>query len=437
MSRDTGTNPPIRLYCLPMAVPIIIKIFISLAVILIGNKVLRNLSLSVALGTLLLAVWSGHTVPSIAAISASRFLSLDNAALLIIILLVIWLSSQMDRTFIMRDLVSSLRSMLSPRKAMAVLPAVIGLLPMPGGALFSAPLVDDCDEKNEVPALLKSQINYWFRHIWELTWPLYPGVLLAMELSDLQVHHMFIVGIPMMLTMIITGYIFILRRAVITPVQTQASEHHILKLMNPIILIVVVYFLIMTFIPGIPRISKYLPMIIGIPLSMIALQLQRPLNWSDWKKIIFSKRAINLAVLVALIRIYGAFIEAPLPNGVLLMEQMRQELNFMGIPLVLLVMLISFLSGLTTGISVGFVGASFPIAFSLLGADADVMTRLGILALTYPFGFMGVMLSPVHVCFIVTNEHFKTSLLKSMGRIIVPSMIVLVVSFFIGQAFLP
>ncbi|MGC9311823.1 MAG: DUF401 family protein [Sediminispirochaetaceae bacterium] len=420
-----------------MTVPIIIKIFISLAVILIGNKVLRNLSLSVALGTLLLAVWSGHDVPSIAAISASRFFSLDNAALLIIILLVIWLSSQMDRTFIMRDLVSSLRSMLSPRSAMAVLPAVIGLLPMPGGALFSAPLVDDCDEKNEVPALLKSQINYWFRHIWELTWPLYPGVLLAMELSDLQVHHMFIVGIPMMITMIVTGYIFILRHAVITPVHTQASEHHILKLMNPIIIIVLVYFLIMTFLPGIPRISKYLPMIVGIPISMLALQLQRPLNGSDWKKIIFSKRAINLAVLVALIRIYGAFIEAPLPGGVLLMEQMRQELNFMGIPLVLLVMLISFLSGLTTGISVGFVGASFPIAFSLLGADADVMTRLGILALTYPFGFMGVMLSPVHVCFIVTNEHFKTSLLKSMGRIFVPVMIVLVVSFFIGQAFLP
>ncbi|MDY7029763.1 MAG: DUF401 family protein [Spirochaetota bacterium] len=420
-----------------MTVPIIIKIFISLAVILIGNKILRNLSLAVVLSTLLLAVWSGHSLISIARISSERFFSLDNTALLTVVLLVIWLSSQMDRTFIMRDLVSSLRSMLSPRSAMAVLPAVIGLLPMPGGALFSAPLVDDCDEKNEVPALLKSQINYWFRHIWELTWPLYPGVLLAMELSDLQVHHMFIVGIPMMATMILTGYFFILRRAVITPVQTRASEHHLLKLMGPIIIIVSVYFLIMTVLPGIHRINKYLPMIIGITISMIVLQLQRPLNGSNWKEIIFSKRALNLAVLVALIRIYGAFIEAPLPGGVLLMEQMRQELNFMGIPLVLLVMLISFLSGLTTGISVGFVGASFPIAFSLLGADADVMTRLGILALTYPFGFMGVMLSPVHVCFIVTNEHFKTSLLKSMGRIIVPSMIVLGVSFFIGQAFLP
>jgi len=419
-----------------MNIPILVKILISLAVILIGNKVLRSLSVGVLIGTLLLALWTGHSFPAILRISAERFLSLDNTSLLIVIFLVIWLSSQMDKTFVMRDLVASLRSLLSPRSAMAMLPAVIGLLPMPGGALFSAPLVDDCDEHNEVPALLKSQINYWFRHIWELAWPLYPGVLVAMELSQLQVYHMFIVGIPMMITMIITGYFFILRKAVITPVYTPPSEHHVIKLLGPIIVIVLVYTMIMVFIPSIHRINKYLPMIIGISVSMIILQRQRPLSGEEWKKIILSRRSINMAVLVALIRIYGAFIEAPLPGGMLLMEQMRQELNSIGIPLVVLVMLISFISGLTTGISVGFVGASMPIAFSLLGVDADIMTRLGILALTYPFGFMGVMLSPVHVCFIVTSEHFKTSLIRSMGRIFVPTMIVLIVSFIIGHLFL-
>ena len=415
-----------------MSVPIIVKILVSLALILVGNKLFHNLSAAVALGTLVLAVWSGHAPAEIAGISADRFLSLDNGLLLLVVILVIWLSSQMDKTGIMRDLVGSLRAFLSPRSSMAVLPAVIGLLPMPGGALFSAPLVDDCDEKEEVPALLKSQINYWFRHVWELTWPLYPGVILATDIAGLQVWHVFLVGIPMMATSIGAGYFFILRKARIGAGHTTPSQHRFLHLMLPIFTVIGVYIFIMIFFPAVSEVSNYLPMLIGIAAAILAVQFKRPLGWAEWKGIFFSRRALNMGIIVALIRIYGAFIETRLPGGTMLMEQMRMELNTLGIPLILLLMLMPFVSGLTTGISVGFVGASLPIAFSLLSPDAGLAERLGTLMLTYPFGFIGVMLSPVHVCFIVTSEHFKTSLVKSMGRLLAPSAVVLAVSFAIG-----
>ncbi len=415
-----------------MSVPIIVKILISLALILVGNKLLKNLSAAVALATVALAFWTGHSPRGMGQIVTERFFSLDNGLLLAVVILVIWLSSQMDKTGIMRDLVGSLRAFLSPRSAMAVLPAVIGLLPMPGGALFSAPLVDDCDEKDEVPALLKSQINYWFRHVWELTWPLYPGVILATDIAGLEVWQVFLVGIPMMATSITAGYFFILKKARISAGHTTPSNHRFVVMMLPIITVIVVYLLITIFLPGVGQINKYLPMLIGIAAAILVLQYRRPLGWSEWKGVLFSRRALNMAVIVALIRIYGAFIEARLPGGTMLMDQMRMELNTLGIPLILLIMVLPFISGLTTGISVGFVGASLPIAFSLLGPEASLAERLGTLMLTYPFGFIGVMLSPVHVCFIVTSEHFKTSLVKSMGRILIPSAIVLAASFAIG-----
>jgi len=316
---------------------------------------------------------------------------------------------------------------------MAVLPAVIGLLPMPGGALFSAPLVEDCDEHNEVPPLIKSQINYWFRHVWELTWPLYPGVILATDIAGLEVWQVFLVGIPMMATSITAGYFFILKKARIGAGHTTPSNHRFVVMMLPIITVIVVYLLITLFLPGVGQINKYLPMLIGIAAAILVLQYRRPMGWSEWKGVLFSRRALNMAVIVALIRIYGAFIEARLPGGAMLMEQMRIELNTLGIPLILLIMVLPFISGLTTGISVGFVGASLPIAFSLLSPEAGLAERLGTLMLTYPFGFIGVMLSPVHVCFIVTSEHFKTSLVKSMGRILIPSAIVLAASFAVGM----
>ncbi len=419
-----------------MSVPIIVKILVSLALILLGNKLFKNLSAAVAVATVVLALWSGHSLSRMGEITAERFFSLDNALLLAVVILVIWLSSQMDKTGIMRDLVGSLRAFLQPRSAMAVLPAVIGLLPMPGGALFSAPLVDDCDEQNEVPALIKSQINYWFRHVWELTWPLYPGVILATDIAGVEVWHVFLIGVPMMATSITAGYFFILKKAHIKARHTTPSEHHFLHMMLPIFTVIAVYILIMVLFPSVGDVNKYLPMLIGIVAAIGVLQYKRPLGWAEWKHILFSRRALNMGVIVALIRIYGAFIEARLPGGMMLMEQMRVELNNLGIPLILLIMILPFISGLTTGISVGFVGASLPIAFSLLGPDAGLAERLGTLVLTYPFGFIGVMLSPVHVCFIVTSEHFKISLLKSMGRILAPSAIMLAVSFALSQLLL-
>ncbi len=411
-----------------MQAPVILKILLSLAAILAVNKAFGSLSPALVAGSVLLALWTGHGPASAASVATERLFSIDNGLLLAIIFLVIWLSSQMEKTGVMHDLVGSVRSFLSPRSSMAALPAVIGLLPMPGGALFSAPLVDDADERNEVSPLLKTKINYWFRHVWEYTWPLYPGIILATDISGLQVWQIFLVGLPLMAASVAAGYIFILRRAKVSPGHTSPSQHRFLQLLSPILIIIAVYTLVTLLLPQATETSRYLPMIIGIGSALPWLQLWRPLDLHNWKEIILSKRALKMAVIVALVRVYGAFIEMPLPDGTLLMDQMRLELHSLGIPLVLLVMIIAFASGLTTGVSVGFVGASFPIAFSLLGTNPPLSAMLGMLAIAYPFGFIGVMLSPVHVCLIVTNEHYNSSLAKSLVSLIPPSAMVLAVS---------
>ena len=45
--------------------------------------------------------------------------------------------------------------------------------------------------------------------------------------------------------------------------------------------------------------------------------------------------------------------------------------------------------------------------------------------LAFGFGYMGMMLSPVHVCLIVTNQHFRTQLLHSMRGLLLPAAAVL------------
>ncbi|MGZ6223216.1 MAG: DUF401 family protein, partial [Syntrophales bacterium] len=113
----------------------------------------------------------------------------------------------MDRT------IAALKEWLkSKHLILAGLPALVGLLPMPAGALFSAPFVAAVDESGELELSHKVAINYWFRHLWEYWWPLYPGVILAMQYSRLPAIWFFLIQMPFTIIAAISGYIFILRR---------------------------------------------------------------------------------------------------------------------------------------------------------------------------------------------------------------------------------
>jgi len=133
-----------------------------------------------------------------------------------------------------------------------------------------------------------------------------------------------------------------------------------------------------------------------------------------------------MIIIVILTRIFGAFIESQLPSGVFLMEVVREELTTYGIPVLLLVVILPLIAGLNTGITLGYVGASFPVMLSLAGPETGGL--IPAIILSFGFGAMGMMLSPIHVCFIVTTEYFRTSLFETIKGIIKPILFVLAFS---------
>lgn len=278
--------------------PIIVKILVSLTVILVINKLSKKLSLSILAGTVVLALWTGQSIADMWKITWTRFWSVDNGFLSLIIVLVIWLSSQMAKAGIMNDLVRTLKATLSFKGSLILLPAVIGLLPMPGGALFSAPLVDDSDEEKRIKPIEKTRINYWFRHIWEYTWPLYPGLILTSDISGLHIYQLFLLGLPMTLAALVVGYFFFLRKIPGTSGEKTVAEHHFLKLILPILIVIIVYAGVMVFFPGVSGISKYLPMTIGLIAASISLQIMWPLDKKGWKVVIFDKKPLSMLSLI-------------------------------------------------------------------------------------------------------------------------------------------
>jgi integral membrane protein (TIGR00529 family) len=410
-----------------LSIPVLIKVLATLALILVLNGLARNLLAAIAAGALVLGLWSGQPLAVVGRISWARFSSLDNLLLMAVIFQIIWLSSLMAGTGVMQDMVQSLSGRLPHRLSFAALPAVVGLLPMPGGAMFSAPMVDSADEGGRLPSLLKTQTNYWFRHVWEYWWPLYPGVILALDLTGLEIWQLIAAQFPVTLLAIAGGYLFLLRRIAWSrhPDAPAAAGRPFALLAAPIFAVIAVYAAILVVFPGVTAVSRYIPITVGLFFSLITLQAQRRPGRAVWRRVLLDRRTLYMSVLVAVIRIYGAMIEARLPGGMLLVERMRGELQLIGVPEGLFVVLIPLITGLAVGINVGTIGAGFPVIMSLLGPSPSLAILVPTTVLAYVSGFMGQILSPVHVCLVVSNQYFRTSLLNSLGGLLLPVALVL------------
>jgi hypothetical protein len=161
---------------------------------------------------------------------------------------------------------------------------------------------------------------------------------------------------------------------------------------------------------------------IGVLTAMISQQLLHPLPVEKWLNIISSRKAFFMVGIVAAITLYGAVIKAQLPNGEYIVTGLRTELADAGIPPLLLVVLLPFIASLTSGIAVGYVGASLPIVMQLTG-DVSTAQTLATAVLAYGSGYVALLLSPIHVCLVVTNEHFGTGMIASIRRMLLPSLV--------------
>lgn len=79
-----------------------------------------------------------------------------------------------------------------------------------------------------------------------------------------------------------------------------------------------------------------------------------------------------------------------------------------------------FLVGMVAGINVAFVGATFPLLLGLLETLGMADQTLPYLVLATFSGFTGVMVSPLHICFLLTCEFFGADLGRTWRRLIAP-----------------
>lgn len=398
-----------------LAIPVTAKVGIMFAAILGLNRLGLPLAFAVMASAFGLVAWSGAGMAGIAW-QVRECVGPANLLMLLVILLLLFFTEALRESGRIPRTVEALRGWLNrPRVLLAGLPALIGLLPMPGGALVSAPMVASAAPESDLKPEHKIAINYWFRHIWEYWWPLYPGVVLALRYSGLPVGAFYLLQAPFTLAAVGGGMLFMLRGGPFAKADGERGAFNaraVAAALWPIAVLVVVSVVSAAFLRRSERLAdaaNLWAMLLALLVSLALVFLRAPRAAVSAAGMLRRWKTWSVVLVVAGVQLFSAALAVPLPGGSEnLVAAMADELAAFGIPTLVVMAAIPFVAGLVTGIAVGFVGVSFPLVFGLLGQEAGFAELAATTALAYGCGYVGMMLSPIHICFVVTGEYFKT-----------------------------
>ena len=332
-------------------------------------------------------------------------------SLAIVISLILVLSGSMEVTGQMQRMLSCFRGLVkSPKLNLVIFPAMIGLLPMPGGAVFSAPMVKEMATNSSLKGDQLSFINYWFRHIWEYWWPMYPGVLLATLMADINLLVFVVMMFPLTAVAVFLGGLPVkeMNNSNVQALDKKPSIGPFLKELTPILIVIVLGLTLGTFITSVNpniEIAKEAGLIISLCVAIGWIWLENKLPLAKRREIVFNKKLLNMSYMIIAILVFKGILG---DSGAV--KEISEELIRFNIPLMLIAVILPFIVGVFTGITIAFVGSTFPILISLIHAQGEVAFMPAYIMVGLCCGFSGVLLSPLHLCLLLSNEYFDTSL---------------------------
>jgi len=280
--------------------------------------------------------------------------------------------------------------------AITIIPAIFGFLPVPGGALMSAPLVLEISNKTSLDQSKAAYINVWFRHLIAPIYPLTQIVILTAALSGFDVVQIALYDLPLALVMYVVGFIPIYKDLRNKSVSMVSEPRSTLLFMLPLIISVFIVVL---------GVNVVLSTLIGL-LTLVLLV--RP------KASVLTESIFNKDVYMVLITSYAALSV----REVLVLSKFPEIFVslFSGSPSTLLAMsiiLVSAVLGFMLGIPTGALAVTIPLI-------ASIVSDVRLVSLTLVITYLGYMISPSHLCLVLTIKFFKTHL-SSIYRYLLPS----------------
>ena len=383
----------------------------SLAIVLLLVVSRRDLALGMGIATIVLAIFT-HSFGSFGTALWETISDPSVLLLALVVGIIPLIGGVMEASGEMDRLVANLR--IGIRPFLALSPGLLGMLPMPGGALLSAPLIER--GAGHAPADIKAAANVWFRHALLLVYPLGPALIASAKIAELEVYNAIPYLIPAFLLTLGLGYVFLLRR--VSGKLTQPGMFSLIGLLVPLIIILVapILDLVLKRTTALPytEIGTVAGVLVSLSMGMIIGKIRLP----QFGHIVLKARPWKyMLIIVAMFAFLNVFTTSRIP----------ERIGAMSLPPVVLCIVIGALLGLITGRIQAPMSIIVPIYVTTYGAMSAPA-----FAVTYFAIFLGYILTPIHPCISVSLEYFKTSLGEFIRQMAVPTVTALLITLIVS-----
>jgi integral membrane protein (TIGR00529 family) len=317
----------------------------------------------------------------------------DTLTLVGAVFLMLTLAELLRRTQSMERMVVALQVVVPDNRiVLALIPAVIGLMPMIGGAMFSAPMVNGIGTRLKLAPARKTFVNYWFRHAMEYVWPLYTSVLMTATLVGISANAFIGASYPLSLAAIaggtIWGLVGIPRQ--VGPDNRQgkrAAWRDLLVSVWPLLLVILLVVAL--------RLNMLLSLL-GVIVLFSMVKRIGPGQWWDVLERSFPPRTFSA--------ILGVMIFKRVLEDAGAAQAIPAALSGLGLPPLVVAFFVPHITGLLTGTPPATIALSIPLVAPLMSTHGLDLTAGAVWM--FAGAFSGILLSPLHLCLALTREYF-------------------------------
>ena len=156
-------------------------------------------------------------------------------------------------------------------------------------------------------------------------------------------------------------------------------------------------------------------MALSLAATILLAGLLNRLSLQTWGDILRQGLSLRMALLVIGVMLFKRMIEA---TGAA--SAIPAAFASLGLPPQIVIFVVPFAVGLSTGMISAAVGISFPLLQPIIVGNA---VHLNYAVFAFVGGFMGMLLSPLHLCLALTKDYFQAQW-GPLYRMLVPSVAV-------------
>jgi uncharacterized protein len=397
---------------------VLLSIFAIIFLIRRGWKMYTVLCLAVAI----LALTNGLLITGNLTLLYTSLTSYTAFYLVSMVLMITLLGHLHQKIGAMEMMVDSLRRLIrDPRLLLMVFPASISLFStVPGGAIISAPMVEETGRLLKMPPLELAMSNMVYRHLVVLITPFNSSLILISGLTGISIAGYLSFTVPVIIVVFLIATVLIFYRyPKLEATETVGHNKGYYSSALADLFSSAFPFLLAIFLGLVCGVFFPLALLAGIAacffvklpaadrISELRGRLKILLGGFNWPLILST-----LAIVV-----YKDFmLEA---------ESFQQTVQYLveqGLPLMVLIVVLPFVTGFITGNNTASLGIAVPVLIPFFGAEMLTVRYFGLVYLSSYAGYFG---SPVHLCTYLTNEYFNTPMYSLIKRINVYGAIML------------